>query len=254
MPGIPYTTEFTTRFYETDSRGLVQPASLVNFFEETALRQSESAGVGLDYYRKHQVVWLLHSFDISIARMPAYGDRLIITTTPESICKFYGYRSFELGIKDSRGKAREVIKAMSSWIFVDTRTKRPLRVNEDMKHAYGYAGLKEEKMDAGNIPAPGNTTAEKTFSVRHSDIDMNRHVNNVVYINWAMEGVQELLQGPLTLKRLQVAWLRETLPGSGIVLRTERRQTSDGILCLQGVYDSEGEEKCRIATTWQSQG
>ncbi len=251
MPGTPYTTEFTVRFSETDRSGQLKPEALINYLEETALRQSESAGVGLDYYRKNSVIWLLHRFDISIDIMPGYGDRIVITTLPESVCKFFGYRSFTISLGDASDKDSSIIRAFSVWLFVDTRTKRPLRVSSDMKEAYGYTGLKEEKIPVDEIPAPGDIFDEKGFEVRHSDIDINRHVNNVIYINWAMEGLQDITLKPLSLKRLQVAWMKETLAGSEIILRTGQMETKDGVRYLQSISGKEGQEKCRIATTWE---
>lgn len=247
MSGKIFEREHIVRFYETGNDQHLHLVALMRYFEELALLQSESNGVGFDYYRKHQVIWMLHRFDIRIHAMPAFGDKILLRTQAVSVYRFMGFRDFL--VLGENGE--ELVTARSAWLFIDTRTKRPLRVNEDMKQAYGHLDYPEHRPDMPDLPQPGRSDTISRFEVRREDIDVNDHVNHVTYIRWALESVPDEIYLKSSLTGVQVAWMKETLPGTGVEVHTEANTTKDASVCIHSIRDKEGQEKCRLLTEWK---
>ncbi len=249
MTGKPFERKYTVHYYETGIDGKLRVDSLMHYFEELALLQSEAMGVGLEYYRRHGLIWLLHRFDIRLHRLPGFGQKVVVKTLPSSVYRYLGFRKFSVHAPDGGLMA----EADSAWLFVDTARKRPVRVNNDMKNAYGYSGLAGEKLHMDDIPAVEGPLGVKQFRVRTADIDINRHVNNVVYVQWAMEAIPARLHENCRLQRIRIAWLKETLAGSRVRVLTRLSGQGPGVDCLQSVRGGDGQEKCRILSRWVPQ-
>lgn len=56
--------------------------------------------------------------------------------------------------------------------------------------------------------------AEKQFQVRSSDLDMNQHVNNTVYLEWMLETLPETLQQ--CVFEVDIVFTKECLYGDNI--------------------------------------
>ncbi len=246
MAGKAFEKEYSVHIYETGIDGKLRIDSLMHYFEELALLQSEAEGVGLEYYRKHGVIWMLHSFDIRLNQPPAFNERIMVQTLPSSVYRFMGFRNYR--VLDSEGC--ELATAQSSWIFLDTDRKRPVRVDENMKKAYGHDGSPEERLQMDDIAIPSRSDYLSRFCVLTSDIDINQHVNNVVYVNWAIESLPASFQESHRIVRLQVQWQKETFAGSKIEVSTQLDTESDRTLCLHTITDSDRQVKCRLATHW----
>ena len=71
--------------------------------------QSEDLGVGLEYHKKKQLMWVLNSWQIVIEKYPAMGEEITVGTQAYGFEKMFGYRNFL--ITDSSGEC--VAKANS---------------------------------------------------------------------------------------------------------------------------------------------
>ncbi len=242
MSGKPFEKSFELRYAETGIGGGLHIASMMRCFEEMALLQSEAGNVGLDYYHKHHVAWVLRSFDIRIDRMPVYPGMFHLRTLPISVYRFMGYRRFWVYLPDgSIG-----VEADSAWVFIDTRTKRPLRVSDDMKQAYGHAGAPEQRLDMDDIPILEREDIRQSFGVRRSDIDVNRHVNNVSYVNWTLETLPEDIHSGHSLKRLRIDFLQEMHYGETADVCIQLDKIENQLRCLVTIKGDE-KERCRMA-------
>ncbi len=248
MAGKPFEKEYRVHIYETGIDGVLRIDALMNYFEELALLQSEAEGVGLEYYRKHGVIWLLHGFDIRFVHPPAFNDRIVVRTIPSSVYRFMGFRNYRVLDTDER----ELATANSSWIFLDTNKKRPIRVDENMKRAYGHQGTPEERMHMDEIPSLSGADYMASFRVLTADIDINQHVNNVVYVKWALESIPHSIHKTHRMDRLQVQWLKETFAGNKVDVKTQCIANQDHLRCLHSIKGNDGHEKSRLVTHWKS--
>jgi len=250
MPGVVMEREYTIHYYEIDYRKRALITSLMNYFEDIAILQSEKQGVGMDYLKEKSIAWVLYKWDIKIHKHPTYGDRLRVRTYPYSFFKFYAYRKFE--ILDENGAA--MVSANSMWLLVNTKTRKPVKIPDEIYAAYSLSKDDSSPLDFQDIEALTGEEHVKTFYVRYSDIDTNRHVNNVKYVDWAIESMPQDLVLNYALKRIAVTYKKETTYGESIQSRTVTNIDSGKAHCFHSILDTSGKELCILKTQWTLEG
>lgn len=248
MAGIPFTRQYFVHVYETNVLKQLTVPAMMRYFEEMALLQSEAAGIGFDYYKKHNVAWVLNQFDIRIRRYPVFGEKIILKTLPVSTYGFLGYRKYWIYSE----KQEELVSADTSWIFINPQTKRPVRVNDDMKRGYGQLGDPEQKLPLPEVQAPSRVDQQLEFHVRFSDIDVNKHVNNTHYVEWALEALPAEIRQECSLKNIRIHFRKETTYPAMILSQVQVEPKPGGFGCCHNVSTSDGTLRCLLFTAWES--
>lgn len=247
MEGTRFEKDYLIHYYETGRNQELSINALMCYFEEMALLQSEAGKVGIDYYLEHQVAWMLTQFDIQIHKPVCFPQTLKIVTQPSGYFRFLGYRDFFV----FNPMGEQAITARSAWIFVNTENKRPTKVHDPITIAYGLPLNADTKKEFEPLPQFTLSHHEKEFQVRHSDIDFNKHVNNVKYVEWALEALPLDLHENLRLTRIQIAFKKETHYGMRIRSQVEIQKNEQHTLCIHRILDNQDNEACVLATYWE---
>lgn len=144
---------------------------------------------------------------------PKWRDEIRVTTWPCGVERLFAHRDFEIHGADGR----RLGVATSAWLLLNIRKRRPARMLDVVK---SFAVTDRARAFGGDLgerlAPPPRADFERAFRVRLSDLDVNRHVNNVNYIEWAVEAVPP---GAGMLVDLQVEFLAESLSGDEVVSR-----------------------------------
>ena len=202
----------TVRFSEVDESGYLTLTALVNYFQDTAIFQSEKGGIGFDYLKPKNQAWLLASWQIEIDHMPVLCDEITVATWTYEFKAFYGYRNFVL--YDAQGN--KAAWANSVWFLCDTKYQMPVKIDERSLAVYGTEPRIEMEYLPRKIALPGlgiteNGSTERkaqeavgtegktqeafstegkiqeAFKIERHHLDTNHHVNNGQYIDMAVQ-------------------------------------------------------------------
>lgn len=182
-----YTFESRIRYSETDSRGKLTMASLINYFQDSSTFQSEDLGLGVEYMREQHLVWVLSAWQIAVCRYPSLCERVTIGTRPYDMRGFVGYRNFAM--LDERGGY--VAKANSLWSLLNVDTGKPVAVPEEMLAGYRLGERLDMEYAPRKIGFPEGGEAREPVTVRKHHLDTNHHVNNQQFISMAMDCLPE---------------------------------------------------------------
>jgi medium-chain acyl-[acyl-carrier-protein] hydrolase len=243
--GRRFTHTYFAQYHDCDTRQRLTVLAMMRYFEDIALLQSESYEVGLPYYAKEQVAWLLNKWDIRIRKTPAFMDDVRVLTQPMAMRRFLANRRYEIG----EDGGPPLVEADSQWVFVDMARRRPARIREEIFRTYG---ITEESEILPAPPAPREPSREdvtRAFHVRKSDIDVNRHVNNIRYVDWAFDALPEEIALGASLRRLFVHYRKEVHYGEEVTARTEMREEDGLVVALHGVYVG-NELRCGLESRW----
>jgi acyl-ACP thioesterase len=177
-----YIRRFSVRTYESDHNGLLRPSSLLNFFQEAAAEHAEKLGAGVIALFKRNLTWVISRYHIRIFRYPLWKESLELMTWPVVHQGLFALREFE--IRDEKGDISAA--ATSSWMLIDLKTQRPVPPAERLG-SYLQDPRRAVVSSFETLPTVGRADLERSFRVRMSDLDWNRHVNHVAYIAWALE-------------------------------------------------------------------
>ena len=164
-------------------------------------------------------------------------------TWSRGIAGFRGYREYRIFSGEEC-----VVSCSSLWIYIDLETKTPTRLPEEIVATFPIleSAPFSPELDRFGRNAPESSRAKTVaVSLRYSDIDANRHVNNASYLEFlqtalAAEGV-EAAPRPT---EVHVKFMREILPDAGgvrVLLESVGEKTLFSIaagetICAQGQY------------------
>ncbi len=165
--------------------------ALLVFMEDAACWHSALAGYGVREVETKQRAWVVLDWKVKIHEIPVYEQILNVSTWSRKMDGIRAYRDYE--VKDETGKI--IVSATSRWILTDTQRRRPVRLTDDIVQAYEtdgtYTAFDEEieKLEYDEDMIENSVTTN--YNVRRSDIDVNRHVHNIQYIDIAYEAMPD---------------------------------------------------------------
>lgn len=203
-----YTFDARIRYSETDSEGELTLGALLNYFQDASIFHSEDVGVGVKYNKEQHLAWVLSSWQIIVDRYPKLGEEVIVGTYPYDFKGFLGYRNFVIMTKDGEYLA----KANTLWTLLNTDNNKPALPTEKMLEKY----VLEEKLSmdyaSRKIAIPEGGSMDEAIIVKKHHLDTNHHVNNVQFVNMAMEYLPEdFMVGQMRAEYKMQAFLNEEL-------------------------------------------
>lgn len=183
MSGIDaYTQQFHVRYSETGSNGLLKPVQIFKYFQDAASEHTHEMGVSGLHLRPRNLAWVILQYKVKFLSYPRWRQSVCLKTWRHTERNLYEIRSYE--IRDEQGQL--LTEGKSVWVMIDTERKRPVRLKNNIP-----PGLMIETTPVENsrveIPALSKPEFEQIFRVRRRDLDFNEHVNNTVFIEWALE-------------------------------------------------------------------
>ncbi|MBN1301649.1 MAG: hypothetical protein JW995_10580 [Melioribacteraceae bacterium] len=243
---MDYEKEYEIHYYHCEADMVCSIHSIVRFFEDIAIQQSENLGVGVEFYNSEKVGWMLSRWLIDIDRLPEFREKIKIITTPKAFSGFYANREYI--VIDSGNQI--IIKATTLWIFVNLDTRRPARINQKMFDAYAPSERDMQTFTKlEEVSSPELINHSKQFRIRRNEIDTNGHTNNSHYITWALETLPESILNDKKLSKLTVNYLKETNFNDVIESSVQIDIAGSKYRCLH-LIQKDDTPVCKIESVW----
>jgi acyl-ACP thioesterase len=200
------------RSYEIAPDGLLTLPTLCNYLQESAGNHAGSFGVATDQLLEAGRAWVLARLQVEVERFPAWREDVTVETWPSALDRLYAQRDFLVSDADDVTIGR----ATSQWFVMNVERRRPTRPPAsllDFDYPDRPHALAPDRTPLGSLEV---TDHERAFSVRRSDLDLNQHVNNVRYVEWALEAAPDELTATHRPHRLDVQFRAESLYGDTI--------------------------------------
>lgn len=214
--GTTYTEKYTVTCYETDSSMKLRLFSLLNYAQEIAYRHATALGFGYDALMENNLAWVLSRMLVKVNRMPLWRDEISIETWHRGQDKVFSVRDFV--VRDKNGE--ELVTITSSWLIINVMTRRIHRFDRLLRQDQKIEDYINPQacMDctAYKIEIPSDPIGSDAHTVKYSDIDLNAHVNNAKYIEWAMDRVYNDIPENGELKEFCVNFNHEARLGQRI--------------------------------------
>jgi len=178
-----YSEDFKIRSYETRPDGLATLSSLCNYLQEAASNHAKILNWSFGKLNKNNRMWVLHRLKVVIQAFPKWGEIVTVETWPSYGNKLRAFRDFRI----INMNETDLASAVSQWMILDKASRRPVRIPGEIldfsePEAEHVLPMPEERIN------PPKTRDHKTkIKVHFSDLDLNRHANNVKYIEWMLQ-------------------------------------------------------------------
>lgn len=180
-----YRNKFRIRISELDSRGRVRLPALLEYLQETAASHAGKLKLHNDDMMEDSLGWVLTKLYIELDGLEEPGDSLTVESWASGSNRLYANRDFRLLTESGK----EMGRATSSWLVLDLESRRPAKTGELFKmiKELERAPLLEHKFS--RLPRLESSDYEQDYLVNFNHIDINRHVNNVRYVDWLLETI-----------------------------------------------------------------
>lgn len=237
-----YEQEMQLYYYDVDRNKSMKPRSILKYLSEVSATHNDmNAGQKVD---KDGYGWMLNKWKVKIIKYPQIYDKIKIKTWISKIDRFFVTREF--AIEDSLGN--EMVLASSLWIFIDMEKRKPARLNEDLID-YDLVVDKSLGEKFTRFAKGLEMNNETSYKVRRGDIDINQHVNNLVYFDWILENVSEDIYFNYKLIDFEIDYRKEVRFPDEIKAKNliEQGETTK---IIHSISDGESELNVMALTNW----
>ncbi len=212
--------------YDTDAAWRLKPASFMNYAQEAAGNHAVYLGFGYDDLIKTNTAWIISRMHIQFIDTPKWREEMTLTTWHKGLNRLFYLRDFIM--TDSQGNAR--VKATTSWLVLNLETRRLVRDPGLMEEGTVNAeNVIETPADKVVMPKDVDAEFVMEHKVAYSDVDMNAHANNAMYMQWAMDAVGYELAASYPVREFTINFNHETKAGDNVSMYRVVVEKEDGI-------------------------
>lgn len=178
---------YTLGLTDIGRKNKISNKAIIKMLEDVGGIESEKAGYGLNEIEDNHLSWVLLAWKVKVLKRPIYNEEVIARTWARDANKVFTYRDYE--IYDSNGNL--CVIATSKWTLVDIRTLKLVGVSEEVRSKYTFFNKSVFEEEIEKLKEPKSVIKENDYKILRSQIDVNRHVHNLYYLDIAYEILPE---------------------------------------------------------------
>ena len=197
-----------------------RPSALLGYLQEAATQAALALHAsGPEIRAKYNCLWMVARSWVELDAPLRWNDPLTIKTWHRGASGASSYRDFDL-FRDGA----PVGQAVSQWVMVDADSRRLFRM-KDLEEFQGTGGgelCKSVKLRRPALPEAFDGRVRR--DLRYSDTDINGHVNNIHYADFACDSLhlEELGRGKF-IRTFQIGYVNECRAGETVWVDTAAR-------------------------------
>ena len=219
-----YEKTVTINSRDVDGAGHCKASAVLGYLQDASAEHSSVCGCGRkEMVERYHVFWMLTRIRLQLTKPIFWLDQLTIRTGPREGKGILLYRDYELLVD-----GREVGYACALWVLSDLDTRKLLNVTQTPvpELTASAGGLIPRIRHLTALHPPKELEVVEKRLMRYSDTDVNGHVNNTKYADFACDAM-ELERRPQNcfLSGLEITYHEECMPGEQIQI--SRATTAD---------------------------
>jgi acyl-ACP thioesterase len=223
---VPQDVDFTLR---------ASASSIISYMLNVAGIDADNKGFGVGSLQSHSYTWVLSRLGVEIDSQPQQFDDIEIDTWVNEFNRLSSTRNFRMRLGD-----RVLAAGVSQWCMLNMETRQVADMAL-LKDTYERAMVAEPSPIAA--PARLRPTEPVTTTSRpvvYSDIDFNRHVNTLRYVDMVFDAIPlELIEHNAGM-RIDFNFIAEARYGETLTLGHSHEGNTH-----QFEISSEGKTLCR---------
>lgn len=238
--------QFHIESYVCDFMGKATLPVIGNFILQAATIHAHERGFGYDAISKDNAAWVLSRLSVQMDEYPNHDEFLTVETWVEDVSRFFTQRCF--AFINQEGK--RIGSARSIWAAINMQTRRPIDIPTWRPDLANYLEVEKECLaeKPAKIPAVDGVESNMGYAVRYSDIDINKHMNSVKYIEHIINVFDLEIFREKMIRKFEIVYLSEG--GFGDKLKLYKEQSSENEFIID---TKRGEESiCRSRIIWNN--
>ncbi len=177
----PWTDTFRVRSDEVTPRSTASVPALCTYLQDAAGRHADALGVSMQRLQAENQAWVLSHLHLDLDRPLRWNETVTLETWPSGLDGLYATREFILSVDDAT-----IGRATSRWFVIDTEQRRPVRPPRSLYTLETPNRSPALPHEFDDLHGPERIDHERSWTARYYDLDLNRHVNSIRYLEWAL--------------------------------------------------------------------
>jgi medium-chain acyl-[acyl-carrier-protein] hydrolase len=218
MPISPNFTSVLSKDWEINftqcaPNGYLKYTDLCNLLQLTAAAHSELGGISFADMQEFNQAWVLSRMRVEITDLPKCNDIVTVKTWINTLENSRSVRALEMHVN-----GKKIVGSETFWAVFNTKTRRPEALALPFEHFQLYPENKPtlESFSKINLTNEKEIIFEKTVFL--SDLDIVNHVNNVKYLEWCLDLVDEKIILKQEIKSFEMNFLKELSLGDQVII------------------------------------
>ena len=208
--------------YRVDSRDIdmfqqCRPSAVLGFLQEAATRASLALHIsGPEALEKYNALWMVTRNWVELKKPIRWNDRLPIRTWHRGAGGASSYRDFDI-LRDG-----ELIgQGVSLWVLVDATEHKLMKMKGLAEFQGTDGGELNKSIKLHRAPMPEQFDGRSLREMRYSDTDINGHINNIHYADFACDAIHLERYGKGKFVRaFQLDYITECMAGETVSIDT----------------------------------
>lgn len=225
MPSI-WEEKLKVRSLDVDSYDRFKLSAVFSYLSDVASAAADNLNVGFHQLRNINLFWALSWAKVEILDYPKYEDDIIIKTWHKGYHRLFALR--DLLFCDNSNKI--FCKATTAWLVVKLDNRKI--ISPDSLNIPDHLQKKADALTClpGKIPAGTDMQNIYNKTIRYSDVDFNRHVNNAKYVNCILDAYPHGHFEHNNIKSFEISYISEISAGDEIIIRSDYPVKGDSSL------------------------
>ena len=215
-----YTTDLRVDSRDVDLFNQCRPSAILGLLQEAATQAALELGVsGPQILEKYNCLWMITRNWVELDAPLRWNDLITIQTWHRGVSGVSSYRDFDL-YRDGR----PIGQGTSVWVMVEADSRKLFRMRQLTEFEGTDGGERKKSVKLRRIAMPEQFDRRTRRDMRYSDTDINGHINNIHYADFACDSLhlEELGQGRF-VRSLQIGYVNECQAGETIFVDTAAR-------------------------------
>lgn len=211
---------FTVDSRAVDMFGQCRPSALLGYLQEAATLAGLELGVsGPLIYEKYHCQWLVTRMWVEMSKPLHWNESFAVRTWHRGATGASVYRDFDL-----TQNGRPIGQGVSIWVMADADNRKLFRMKDLMEFQGTDGGELRKSVKLRRVALPESFDGRESRSMRYSETDINGHINNIHYADFACDALHLERRAPGQFVRsLQIGYLDECRAGETIQIDTAVR-------------------------------
>lgn len=221
--GYFYECSFPIGSCSVDMFNHCRPSALLAYLQEAGTAASVDINASREeMIRRYNAFWMLARIWFRLDRPLGWADVLTIRTWHRGGKGVSMYRDFDLYVDGTM-----VGEAVSRWVLADQDTRSMVRMTDAQDYRETSGGELCKKKNLQKIRVPETLHEAGSRLMRYSDVDINGHVNNSRYADFACDALPlTLFQENQFISSMQIGYLAECRPGEMLTLFRDESESA----------------------------
>ena len=212
------TEKFRVRANEIDFRHKLTIPALVNLLQETAMHNIGAIGLPMHVLQEKNLGWVISRLYLKIDEYPHETEYITVETCAHTFEKYYAYRDFRV----YNANNDIICTVSSSWLMFDLEKRQLISIPDFVKESVTLCTEKPPMpLPKTKIPILQKVDYEANFQVSWHNLDMNKHINNVYYFQWALDTLPEEILNNFLVSEFDILFKNECLLGEKVIAQAQ---------------------------------